>query len=300
MRPISRRRFIKLLTLFASGTGLAGFSTFSSANELKNKSFTKNYSKFIIDYWNQYLIWHNKTFFNLNKHLNKYDHKFIDDCIKSSVSMIYKVNSDFIYSNASFSHRIKNNDINSSRFYFGNVQNPEIIRESALNLLKHRGISSKIAPSIKDTLVGIGWDVKADHLKIYTYYNDINNITDSDIKSLRNMAAETSCYKTGLAGYIFKGKDLLEKKIYIACQERVPEKANSVPFKNNVLFTNYMITSKRGIVPQLDLDPSVNKDNIDINKAGKKIAKIYFEKWKSNIDTITYTNKNDYTLYFPS
>lgn len=92
----------------------------------------------------------------------------------------------------------------------------------------------------------------------------------------------------------YEKQSIIEKKAYVVTKSPM----DNIPFAQFVKNKTYMITSDRGVVPQYDLHRNSRLGDY-VNDAGKMLLKTYDRQLASSVDTISYSDSNDYTLYYP-
>jgi hypothetical protein len=242
--------------------------------------------------------WHCTTYFPWDRELSLQENEFINACISSMDDWQCHVEGDFWYSNFSYSHRNKKGNLNHGRMFYGNVSHPEKIAVHAKRVLQYRDISLNTSGNLKDRIVALGWDMESDHFKIYALYSSPEEIFDSEIRALAETHREWYLGNPIVAGYTYKNNKLVEKKAYLALPASAAKELAPESIREDVIFGNAMISSSRGLVPQLDVKGAALSENL-LTKDGKSIITSYEKKWGLTLDTLSLDDTG-WTLYFPS
>lgn len=250
-----------------------------------NKVIKKQY--FLFD-------WYCENYYNLKDKFTNNELNYIYNILNHSpIELLNKTMDGKRLSFISYSHEIKNDNIESGRFAIGSIMLPNLSFVYALDILKERKI---ILPKYLFTknykFGGLGWDFTKDSFKVYFRCLDSTFIKNKDsldiiqkisiskkskLKKILKDFKSNKYWKEGLISFIYKNNVLYEKKIYL------------YP-KYSYKHVTYMLSDKRRIIIQKDI---LNKSKIINNKIIEEYKKIGFE-----LDT--YTNhKNKLTMYFP-
>ena len=128
-------------------------------------------------------------------------------------------------SSYTYSHRIKGNKIDSSRFRLGTTSQGEILEPFSFRVFESRGIKG-LDILIKDynlTYVGIGWDISVNQFKVYLMYEDILKLPE-DLKILTSSVLSSegrlnALLPYGLISFTYdisvNPAILYEKKVYV-------------------------------------------------------------------------------------
>lgn len=239
-----------------------------------------------IQYNKNIFNWHCENIYPFNDKFSINEKAYIEKCISLSylelLRPLYAINDPLIkrLSYFTYSHKIANKNINSSRIAYGSVICPKEAYVSVLPVLNERNIKCEIVPDKNNIFGGLGWDFENSHFKIY--FRFINHIYLPLLyKKLLPLDTSDKCNGGILSiTYNFKG-GIIERKIYC-----YPKK--------------YMIAELRS-----DKRKDIQKDcSYDENWKNKIsiVGKNMLNKYKKNnylLDTITYIDKVNYTLYFP-
>ena len=243
--------------------------------------------KYFINYNKKIYEWHCKHIYPFDKKLTEIEKKYIKYCINHSYwelfRPIYILYDPFIrrLSYMTYSHRIKNNKVNSSRIAYGSCLNTKNTYQQALLVLNEKGIQCEIIPNNNIVFGGLGWDIKRNHFKIYfRFYN--YSLLENSIKELLPYM-KNKC-KSGILSITYHSKTnkILEKKLYCYSKDNI--NVNLISKFRNEIQQNCILGKKY---------------NSKFCKKGKKLLKIY-EKNGYQLDTLTYKSKNNYTMYFPT
>ena len=237
-----------------------------------------------IIYYNKNIFkWHCDNIYPFDKKLSKKEIEYINKCIDLSyyelLRVFYYIKYPFFkkLSYFTYSHRIKDNHINSSRIAYGTVSMPKQLYKYVLPILQEKKINCELKPSKNIDFYGIGWDIEKNHFKLYFIFYDYTKIPGIYKKLLPNMDDK---YKEGLLSITYLKNTLFERKVYT--------------YPKNKYFA--ILKSENREEKQHEYK-NINLEN-KINDIGKKILKKY-NRSGYMLDTITYKNKNDYTFYFP-
>jgi len=178
------------------------------------------------------------------------------------------------YSFYTYSHKVENTKVNSSRIAYGSVIAPSIVYPYALKVLKERHLDCEIEPNKNIYFYGLGWDIEQNHFKIYFRYKNKYILPDTFKKYITENSS-----KEGLLSITYKNKIVIERKVY------------SYMFDKK----NTLLSSNKRKEYQTDCNRYTNHN---LNVTGEEICKKYKEK-NIVIDTINYQDKNNYTMYFP-
>lgn len=204
-------------------------------------------------------------------------------------------NDGFSYSLFSFSHRVQGRAVNSSRVFFAHNRDPSM-RALSEAVARQWGFEPNALP-LFDHNVGYGWDIIAGLRKTYILLDDLSKVPDSDMASLFERVRHYELYPQGLASVSIVGDRIVEKKIYAALREPVPELVAHLPFADSVIHTNLMVTSERGVVPQVDVGGQL--DPVHFNPVAAAIIERY-ATLDLGVDTVAYQDPDHYVLYIPA
>lgn len=240
--------------------------------------------------------WYRQQFFDFEPHLSPLERAYIQRVIELEGDIwSYDVNGQFEYSMITFSHRVSGDRVNSARVAFASVNHAESLRPVIAEILRHRGVSAETVPEFEHA-VGLGWDIEADQLKVYSYPRKWTALQDPEMKTLVRGVSGRAIHSHGYVASTFVGNTLVEKKVYVGMRERLPAEVRRLPFGDSVIHTNLMVTTGRGVVPQVDLRRPAEISGL--NGRGQELLKTY-ETLGETVDTVAYANSNEFTLYFP-
>lgn len=195
------------------------------------------------------------------------------------------------FSSFSYSHRVQGDKVNSSRIAYGSVENHEAAQEAARPILEERGIA--LPPGVLDSersrFGGLGWDIEENQFKVYFRWLGLASLP-ADLSALMDNIEVSDHRDECLVSYTYVDNSLDESKVYL-----YPKTERDLP--DGVANETWMVTDKRGLVRQYDLFYPSNWGG-KLNKTGRDIVKKYRSR-KQALDTINYTDENDFTLYFP-
>ncbi|PCJ16284.1 MAG: hypothetical protein COB02_16665 [Candidatus Cloacimonadota bacterium] len=284
----NRRNFIKNIGLSLGSLGLINTSYLEASITSQKKS------KFIQNFYLQLHKWHCENFYDFDKQFHQIEKNYVKKCIELMDDWAYQVNENFVYSLASYSHHISKQGVNSSRISFGSYKFSEQLKPYLQEVLKLRSIPLNILDNKK--AIGLGWDFETGAFKVYFHHENLSTINDNDLLSLKKQVTD-SIYSNGLSSYSFHGNKLVEKKLYVALHEKLPQRFKQLFSKTDkISHTNLMVSSTRGVIPQMDLE-QYNFKTLDQN--GQRLFKEYKTTFGNQLDTISYNTKDSYTLYFP-
>ena len=231
--------------------------------------------------------WHCKYIYPFDDKLTDIEKKYIKKCIEVSYCELFRpfyiINDPFIkrLSYFTYSHKVINNSINSSRIAYGTTIRPKSMYFYAKKVLEEKKIKCEIEPNNNYIFGGLGWDIQNGHFKIYFRFINYNNLSYEYKKLLpQNLK---NIWESGLLSITYdKTGNVFEKKIY------------SYP-KNEMIAE---LKSKKRYEIQLENKYNDNKWDTKLNDSGLKILKLY-EKNGYKLDTIVFKNKMNYVLYFP-
>ena len=229
--------------------------------------------------------WHCQNIYPFHEKLTQIENDFIKKCIILShwelLRPFYCIIDPFIkrLSYFTYSHQIINGNPNSSRIAYGSVIRPKKAYKYALLVLKERNIKCELSPDINMDFGGLGWDIKNNYFKIYFRFYDFKKLPDIYKMLLPDMNNNNI---SGLLSITYDNNgNILERKIYSYPKNEMIAKLKS-QYREEI---------------QQDCNKKIKwEEKLDIT--GKNILK----KYKNNnyeLDTITYKDKNNYTIYFP-
>ena len=241
--------------------------------------------------------WHSKTFYPFDKKLTQLELTYLDHCFRMATFFddVYEGTGEENYSYYTYSHRVKGDKVNSSRFAYGSLAQPHEALVPALDVIKERGVEveSVFLEDPNSLFYGLGWDFEANHFKVYFRILDFAKMERPSLRSLLNEAKtlEYDLVDEGLICFTFIEQELYEEKVYA-----YPRPTGDEIFPGTI-GQALMSTSKRGIVMQYDV--SSNKIWSDkMNETGKQIVKTYNQQGYT-LDTLAMQDSENFTLYFP-
>ena len=246
-----------------------------------NKVIKKQY--FLFD-------WYCKNFYNIKKGLTKNELKYIYNIFNHSpIEILNKTMDGKRLSFISYSHKIKNNNVESDRFAIGSILLPNLSLMYAMDILKERNIILPeyllLDKNIK--FYGLGWEFKNKIFKIYFRIFGKKNIKKTHLFQLIKNKKIIKAFNTPkywdecLISFSYKNNKLYENKIYL------------YPKYNSKINYTYMISDKRGIIKQYDYFEDNNSNNYLSQNIINKYKKIdmYLDTYSEYKDTKI--------LYFP-
>lgn len=193
------------------------------------------------------------------------------------------------YSYCTYSHRVRNDQVNSSRLGLGTVAHPQGLHQPALDVLSERGL--EVEPEFTSAeyshFYGLAWDFRADHFKIY--FRVMLDRLQSE--AIQKLLSQVTTRGEGLVSFTWVGSHLEEQKVYV-----YPDPNEELP--DGTLRQAQMVTDRRGVVPQYDVEVPADWTT-RISPVGQRIARLY-EGLGLTLDTIAYQDPENYTLYFPN
>ena len=225
--------------------------------------------------------WHCKNIYPFDKKLTKIEKEYIFSCINVSFLELFKkiyFIDPFIQklSYFTFSHNCKNNDINSSRIAYGSTMCHNYVYKYAINVLRERNIKCEIEPGYNYNFGGLGWDIQNDIFKIYFRFINHRDLKDE----YKKLVPSTNIEDSGILSISYNNGKIVEKKIYTYPKDK---------------WYTILKSDKRQDI-QIDTDDI--KWESKLNHIGSSIVEKY-KKDKYKLDTITFKDKMNYTLYFP-
>lgn len=191
------------------------------------------------------------------------------------------------FSYYTYSHRVKGEQVNSSRIAYGSVERPDEAWVPAKPVLAERNIV--LPPGWEDhRFYGLGWDFEADQFKVYFRTLDWRQ-APADVLPLVEGYDIEAHRGEALLSLTLEGNEVTERKVYL-----YPKESGNSAVRGQAR----MITDRRGEIIQDDLAPS-QEIPYDLNPTGKRIVEMYRLDLEEELDTIAYKNSEDFTLYFP-
>jgi len=246
---------------------------------------------------------------------------------KSSWGTHYK------FSPCAYSHRFKNNTLNSTRLAFGvssTTPPPEIVQRGREVMLSH-GLLDAVrlldGPPGQMFFHGIGWDVHAKAIRTYVVSPDVTALPEEmarkvpflvpqaewpadwdrkrgafrlRLEDVRPQCMVSFAYKRQRDGSYLK----VEDKVYVYPTAAAAPLFPHLP-ADGVQDLAVMYSSDRGVVEQVDVShhdhypyPPLHDWRGKLNAVGQRIYDQYAEVGLQ-LDTIGYTSPDHYTLYYP-
>ena len=237
---------------------------------------------FFVDYNKKIYEWHCKHIYPFDKKLTLIEQEYIMKCINISYLELLRplyYNSFLLkLSYFTFSHKY-NKSMNSSRIAYGSMIFPDLIYEDAKKVLVERNIICEIEPNKNIKFGGLGWDIENEYFKIYfrfIHYTQLSLEYQKLISDFKNI------WDSGLISLTYHNGNIIEKKIY------------TYPKNESIARLKSFIRS------DIQLDVRHNRDiwKTKLNTEGVNLLTMY-EKNGFKLDTITFKDSNDYSLYFP-
>lgn len=236
--------------------------------------------------------WHCRNFYPFKKNMTSAERKYLKACFEMFDDFQEVSETGFKkFSSFSYSHRVQGERVNSSRIAYGSVENPEAAQKAAEPVLKQRGIvlPPEVVGSRNARFGGLGWDIEERQFKVYFRWLGLDALPGELAELVKDIELEEHRPEC-LISYTYVDNQLDESKVYL-----YPQVERELP--EGVANETWMVTSKRGLVHQYDLYYPSNWGG-KLNKAGRDIIAKYRTR-QQTLDTINYTDENDFTLYFP-
>ena len=243
-------------------------------------------------YHHKLFNWHSEHFFDFNKHLDYVTLRYLFACFDLPVAFIEITDlGSRHFSYFSYSHRVDQAHVNSSRLAFGSVRKPNDALIAARPVLEKRAIDVDNLLNAHPGLsfYGIGVDVEEELFKLYVRCDDVN-VFQNDQPDLYR-AKPKAVDPEGLFSLTFKNSDVVERKLYFyppVVTTVLPEGS-----KRQVV----MATTERHAVNQWDVDDAMVWRS-KLNAAAKSVLARY-DDVGIQLDTIAYDDADHATLYFP-
>ena len=243
----------------------------------------------LLTYHRTLFQWHCRNFFNFRRRLHATETAYLEACFRLPTA--YSEVSEGGYEHFSYftySHRVKGTSVNSSRLAYGSVAHPHEALAAALPVLQHRGLTVPESMTRNNLFYGLGWDIEEDQFKLYFRTLDWAAL-DDDFRELAGGHSPETHRDEALLSITYRRGQLEERKLYLyPLDEFVPEGAQGFA---------RMMTDRRGEVEQVDVDPTT-AHNLDFNATGEAVLRKY-RALGEPLDTVAYSNAEDFTLYFP-
>jgi len=235
----------------------------------------------LVHYHRHLFQWHCRKFFRFRRHLSVLEKDYLERCFELAESFSEVSETGYShFSYYSYSHRVAGTAVNSSRLAYGSVSRPAEAWEAARPVLHERGLTvpAFFLESPVARFYGLGWDILERQFKVYFR---VVRLAELPAELLALAGTLEGKRAEGLVSYTYTEGVLSESKVYLYPADREGEAE--------------MVTSERGTVPQYDV--GVRAD-WDLNAEGQRILKLYQELGEP-LDTIAYTDRDHFTVYFP-
>lgn len=256
--------------------------------------FVKKLKKrWLARYHHDLFAWHCEKFFPFDRFLLASEHEYLTHCFQLADDYTEVADTGYRhYSYYSYSHRVKNTEVNSSRMAYGSVANPGEAWELVPNVLEARKVElpEGIWHKAPYTFYGLGWDILANHFKVYFRIQDWDKMDRPILRGLFQ-DANIPCRPEGLVSFTFEDSLLIEEKAYLF--PKLQEQAVFPGAGRRVL----MLSSERGMIAQYDVSDT-QAWLPRLNPQGQRIIEQY-KDFDEELDTIAIKNANDFTIYFP-
>ena len=241
--------------------------------------------------------WYSDTFYPLREHMTDKEWKYVQACfeIAEYFSEVAESSDYREYSYYTYSHRVKGNEVNSSRFAYGSIANPHEMLQAAIPVLEERKLS--IPPYFMEDsnslFYGLGWDFIANQFKVYFRILDLEALPQNSLQALLSETMDNRRAE-GLVSFTYIDNILYEEKVYAYPLPEADEFGEIFPgTKGRVM----MATNKRGVITQYDVSTTKSWKQ-RINQKGQELIEIYAKRGHT-LDTIAMKDRDDFTLYFP-
>ncbi len=237
-----------------------------------------------------------ENFFDWRAYFDERERKLAERCLELAGDTWYQdIEGSLTYSLFTFSHRIKNGKVNSARSGFGSIRHGDALRPDIAEMTRRRGVDPSTLPNFEH-VAGVGWDVEQGAFKLYALLNNLADLQDPEMRALVAAVDEPS-YETGMFSYSIVNGRVVEKKVYVGLKERVGKRITLPAVADSVIHTNYMVTTDRGIVPQMDVLKPFDASRLGPESA--EIARVYMRELGASLDTFSYDLATySLTLYF--
>lgn len=230
---------------------------------------------------------------NFDTHASKLKTKFIDSAIKITDKNHYSFDGKLFYSSYTTSHKFVNGIRTNDRLAIGSFTN-----EKEMNHLISENFSlnqSEANYFSANPVTGVGWDSQDSVLKLYSFEKNLKQSNIPQVKELLALVNKDEFENHGILAVNVEN-DKSEFKIYLVPQANRKINHSDIPFQNQIIGTNYLLSTTRSIIRQFDL-----RSNADISQyicqSGNEIIELY-RKIDCPLDTISYVDENNFTLYF--
>lgn len=249
--------------------------------------------RWVTRYHRDLFAWHCEKFFPMDRFLLSSEHEYLNLCFQLAEDYTEIADSGYRhYSYYSYSHRVKNTEVNSSRMAYGSVAHPDEAWSLVPAILHNRDIVLPEGAGHQGPYIfyGLGWDFLSNHFKVYFRLEDWSKLTSRTLLDLYSNT-DVPCRPEGLVSFIYQDQKLLEEKAYLFPvlqeQEVFPGAGRRV----------LMLSSERGMIAQYDVSDT-QAWLPRLNPQGQRIIQQY-KDYGEDLDTIAIKNANDFTIYFP-
>lgn len=263
------------------------------------RPFRRYWAKQVTQTHRRFFEWYCNTFCDLRQGLLDVEWEYLQTCFGMAERFAQKSDSSDYeeYSYYTYSHRIKGEQVNSSRFAFGSVLRPQEALHAARPVFEKRDlkIPGYFLEDPNCHFYGLGWDLEEHQFKVYFRILDLAQIPFASLQELLDTAMpEDKRRKEGLVSFTYIEREIYEEKVYVYPRAETQKYQDLFPgAKGRVL----MATSQRGLITQYDVSTTrVWRDKL--NAVGQKIVDTYARQGYT-LDTIAFKDAEDCTLYFP-
>ena len=290
MQGISRKRF---LTSVAKASVVGAIYPSAALAKGVGQSFDggQDYSALL----SKRFDWFCDHFFDFRKPFSIWEQQYVHQCFSLMDEWAYGVDDKVSLSTVSYSHRIKENSINSSRLAVGSIKYRHELAGLHRRILQLNGVDPS---KVKDFshLFGLGWDFLQKEFKLYFYYADRKACQLLQVNRLVPVLPSHAVHPFSLASLTYRDYRPFEYKVYLYPQKVVTPYSRDLPFESSIKHTTHMIGSRRGTVAQMDLDKKTDVNQY-LDRVGVQLVD-QFATINWHLDTIAYQGSKQYTLYF--
>ncbi|TNE48113.1 MAG: hypothetical protein EP343_17580 [Deltaproteobacteria bacterium] len=247
----------------------------------------------------RFFDWYCDSFYDLRSGLSETEWAYVQACfdIAEVFAEVAQDSGYDEYSYFTYSHRVKGNHVNSSRFAYGSVANPAETLEAALPVIQERNVplDPYFVESPNSLFYGLGWDLEANQFKVYFRVLSLDDMPFPSLQELLETAMEREQRRDeGLVSFTYVNNELYEEKVYVYPQ---PEAAKYHDIFPGTKGRAVMATSRRGNITQYDVS-TTKLWRQKLNATGREIVDLYARRGYT-LDTIAMTDQDNFTLYFP-
>jgi hypothetical protein len=224
--------------------------------------------------------WHCRKFFRFRRHLSCTEKDYLEACFALAGWLPEVSETGYShFSTYSYSHRVEGERVNSSRLAYGSVSRPEEAWQAARPVVAERGLHLPefCLKSPVSRFYGLGWDILERQFKVYFR---VLRLAEAPLELLQGQSLPGH-REEGLLSFTYTDGLLSESKVYLYPLD-TPGEAR-------------MVSDRRGVVAQHDVQPA---QRWELNNLGQSIVALYKE-FGEELDTITYQDSDNFTLYFP-